>query len=63
MIAVALQSSLLTAAQETSISNKLSCLIKENGFIDQLSSIQLLKNVLIHGDTQRSLIASVTTLV
>jgi len=53
-VAGALQSTwqqygLLASAQETSISNKLSHLVRQQEFIDQLSNSQLLKNVLFHG--------------
>jgi hypothetical protein len=46
------QYGLLASAQETSISNKLSCLVREQEFIDQLSNSQHLKNVLFHGGFQ-----------
>ena len=46
------QYGLLASAQETSISNKLSCLVRQQEFFDQLSNSQLLKNVLFHGGIQ-----------
>jgi hypothetical protein len=46
------QYELLASAQETSISNILSCLVRQQEFFDQLSNSQLLKNVLFHGGIQ-----------
>jgi len=46
------QYGLCASAQETNISNKLSHLVRQQEFIDQLRNSQLLKNVLFHGGIQ-----------